>query len=80
VPQRSSIRADSAFLRLKVVVPGSTDRFGGDGNLYVTTYTAGELLRVEARMGKPGASQKLSGNRQLQFPDALRALGDKVSY
>jgi len=39
--------------------------FGGDGNLYVTTYTAGELLRVEVRMGKPGASQKLSGNRQL---------------
>ncbi|HEV3313128.1 MAG TPA: hypothetical protein VG815_21670, partial [Chloroflexota bacterium] len=50
--------------------------FGSDGNLYVTTYTAGELLRVEVKDGKAGRVTKLSGNRQLQFPDALRALGD----
>src|SRR6267154_2619538 len=50
--------------------------FGSDGNLYVTTYTAGELLRVEVKDGKAGHVTKLSGNRQLQFPDALRALGD----
>jgi hypothetical protein len=50
--------------------------FGSDGNLYVTTYTAGELLRVEVKDGKAGRVTKLTGNRPLQFPDALRALGD----
>jgi hypothetical protein len=50
--------------------------FGSDGNLYVTTYTAGELLRVEVKDGRAGRVTKLSGNRQLQFPDALRALGN----
>jgi sugar lactone lactonase YvrE len=50
--------------------------FGSDDNLYVTTYTAGELLRVEVKDGKAGRVTKLSGNRHLQFPDALRALGD----
>jgi streptogramin lyase len=50
--------------------------FGSDGNLYVTTYTAGELLRVEVKDGKAGRVTRLSGNRQLQFPDALRSLGD----
>jgi len=50
--------------------------FGSDGNLYVTTYTAGELLRVEVKDGKAGRVTKLSGNRHLQFPDALRVLGD----
>jgi hypothetical protein len=50
--------------------------FGSDGNLYVTTYTAGELLRVEVKDGRAGRVTKLSGNRHLQFPDALRKLGD----
>ncbi len=50
--------------------------FGSDGNLYVTTYTAGELLRVEVKDGKAGRVTKLSGNRRLQFPDALRALSN----
>jgi hypothetical protein len=49
--------------------------FGSDGNLYVTTYTAGELLRVEVKDGRARRVTKLSGNRHLQFPDALRALG-----
>jgi len=48
--------------------------FGSDGNLYVTTYTDGELLRVAVKDGKVGRVTKLSGNRHLQFPDALRAL------
>jgi hypothetical protein len=48
--------------------------FGGDGNLYVTTYTAGDLLRVEVKDGKAGRITKLSGNHHLQFPDALRTL------
>jgi len=50
--------------------------FGSDGNLYVTTYTAGELLRVEVNDGKAGRVTKLTGNRHLQFPDALRAPGN----
>ena len=50
--------------------------FGSDGNLYVTTYTAGEFLRVEVKNGKAGRVTKLSGNPHLQFPDALRSLGD----
>ena len=50
--------------------------FGTDGNLYVTTYAAGELFRVEVKDGKAGRVTKLSGNRHLQFPDALRALGN----
>jgi sugar lactone lactonase YvrE len=50
--------------------------FGSDRNLYVTTYAAGELFRVEVKDGKAGRVTKLSGNRHLQFPDALRALGD----
>ena len=50
--------------------------FGGDGNLYVTTYTVGELLRVEIKDGRAGRITKLSGTHHLKFPDALRALGD----
>jgi hypothetical protein len=50
--------------------------FGSDGNLYVTTYTAGELLRVEVKNGRAGRITKLSGNHHLQFPDALRAVGN----
>ena len=50
--------------------------FGGDGNLYVTTYTAGEVLRVEVKDGRAGRVTKLSGIHHLQFPDAFRALGN----
>jgi len=50
--------------------------FGSDGNLYVTTYTAGELIRVEVKDGRAGRVTTLSGTHRLTFPDALRALGD----
>jgi len=50
--------------------------FGGDGNLYVTTYTAGELVRVEVKDGKAGRITTLSGARHLKLPDALRSLGN----
>ena len=50
--------------------------FGSDGNLYVTTYTAGELLRVEVKDGRAGRTTRLSGKHHLQFPDGLRALGN----
>src|SRR5579864_617374 len=50
--------------------------FGNDGNLYVTNYTAGELVRVEVKGGRAGRITALSGNHQLKFPDALRPLGN----
>src|SRR6267378_1429818 len=50
--------------------------FGGDGNLYVTTYAAGGLFRVEVKAGRAGRITALSGNHQLKFPDALRTLGN----
>jgi streptogramin lyase len=50
--------------------------FGSDGNLYVTTYTVGELIRVEVKDGRAGRVTTLSGTHRLKFPDALRALGD----
>jgi streptogramin lyase len=49
--------------------------FGNDGNLYVTTYMTGELVRVGVEGGRAGRITALSGNRQLKFPDALRTLG-----
>ena len=68
---------DSAFSASQTVGAGLDGiAFGSDGNLYVTTYTAGELLRVEVKDGRAGRVAKLSGNRHLQFPDALRSLGD----
>jgi streptogramin lyase len=50
--------------------------FGSDGNLYVTNYTPGELVRVEVKGGRAGRITALSGDHQLRFPDALRKLGD----
>src|SRR5712692_11794499 len=50
--------------------------FGSDGNLYVTTYTAGELVRVNVKDGRPGRIATLSGTHHLQLPDALRTLGN----
>ena len=50
--------------------------FGSDGNLYVTNYTAGELVRVEVKGGRAGRISALSGNHQLKFPDGLRTLGN----
>ena len=50
--------------------------FGGDGNLYVTMFSAGELFRIEIEEGRPGRVTKLHG-RPLAFPDALRPLGEK---
>ena len=49
--------------------------FGSDGNLYVTTYTAGALVRVEVKDGNAGRITTLSGTRHLTLPDALRTLG-----
>jgi hypothetical protein len=50
--------------------------FGGDGNLYVTTYVAGELFRIDIERGRAGGVTKLHGP-PLAFPDALRPLGQR---
>ncbi len=50
--------------------------FGSDGNLYVTTYTAGELVRVDVKDGRAGRITTLSSTYHLKFPDALRTLGN----
>jgi sugar lactone lactonase YvrE len=50
--------------------------FGSDGNLYVTTYTEGELMRVEVKDGRAGRITTLAGTHHLKFPDGLRTLGN----
>src|SRR5260221_1812074 len=50
--------------------------FGSDGNLCVTNYTAGELVRVEVKGGRAGRITSLSGNHRLRLPDGLRTLGN----
>jgi sugar lactone lactonase YvrE len=50
--------------------------FGSDGNLYVTTYTVGELVRVEVKDGRAGRVKTLTSTHHLEFPDALRAVGN----
>jgi sugar lactone lactonase YvrE len=48
--------------------------FGGDGNLYVNTFTKGELFRVEVHDGAPGKVTKLQTSRPLVSPDGLRTV------
>jgi len=50
--------------------------FGHDGNLYVTTYTAGGLFRVDVKEGSAAGVTKLHGSSSLTRPDALRSLGE----
>jgi sugar lactone lactonase YvrE len=50
--------------------------FGRDGNLYVTTYTAGGLFRVDVKGGQADGVTKLHGRSPVTRPDALRSLGE----
>jgi len=50
--------------------------FGADGNLYVNTYTNGELYRVDVADGKPGKITKLKTSRPLKLADGLRPTGE----
>ena len=45
---------------------------GGDGHLYVNTFTKGELFRIEVQNGEPGKVTKLQTSRPLMSPDGLR--------
>ncbi|HEY0181046.1 MAG TPA: hypothetical protein VGC30_15630 [Dokdonella sp.] len=48
--------------------------FGGDGNVYVDTYTGAELFRVDVDHGRPGKVTKLAPSRPLVLADALRRI------
>ena len=50
--------------------------FGSDGNVYVDTYTPGELFRVDVVDGKAGKVIKLKPSRPLTLSDAIRPLGN----
>ena len=50
--------------------------FGRDGNVYVTTYTAGGLFRVDVKGGRADGVTELHGSSSLTHPDALRSLGE----
>ena len=50
--------------------------FGGDGNLYVTTYTIGGLFRIAVDNGRAGGVTKLQG-APLTLPDGLRPLDQR---
>jgi streptogramin lyase len=50
--------------------------FGSDGNVYVDTYTPGELFRVDVVDGKAGKVTKLKPSRPLTLSDAIRPLGN----
>src|SRR5258708_247422 len=49
--------------------------FGSDGNLYVDTYTPGEIFRVDVVDGNPCKVTKLKPSRPLTLSDAIRPLG-----
>jgi sugar lactone lactonase YvrE len=46
--------------------------FGSDGNLFVDTFTKGELFRVEVNDGKAGKVTKLQSSRPTALTDAIR--------
>jgi sugar lactone lactonase YvrE len=50
--------------------------FGADGNLYVDTYTPGQLFRVDVTDGKAGKVTKLKPSRPLVLADAIRPSGN----
>jgi sugar lactone lactonase YvrE len=52
--------------------------FGGDGNLYLNTYTLGELFRVDVKNGIAGKVTKLQTSRALAMADGLRPVGGNV--
>jgi sugar lactone lactonase YvrE len=51
---------------------------GGDGNIYLNTFTKGEFFRVEMRAGRPGKVTRLTTSRPLTLPDGLRPLSGET--
>jgi sugar lactone lactonase YvrE len=51
---------------------------GGDGDIYVNTFSKGEFFRIEIREGRPGKVTRLATSRALKFPDGLRPLSGET--
>jgi sugar lactone lactonase YvrE len=51
---------------------------GGDGNIYVNTFSAGDFFRIEVKDSKPGAVTKLETSRPLKLPDGLRLVSGQI--
>jgi sugar lactone lactonase YvrE len=51
---------------------------GGDGNIYVNTFSKGEFFRIDIREGRPGKVIELATSRPLKFPDGLRPLSGET--
>jgi hypothetical protein len=51
--------------------------FGSDGNIYVNTYTLGDLFQVDLKSGTPVSVVKLKTSRPLDQPDGLRPYDGK---
>jgi streptogramin lyase len=49
--------------------------FGTDGNLYVDTFSAGEIFRIAIEAGKPAKVTRLTAPRQMMLTDAMRPFG-----
>jgi sugar lactone lactonase YvrE len=49
--------------------------FGSDGNLYVNTFSKGDLFRIEVKDGAAGTVTPLKTSRPLKFPDGMQAHG-----
>lgn len=49
---------------------------GSDGNLYVDTFSAAEIFRIDMAAGKAGNITRLTAPRQMVLTDAIRRLGD----
>ncbi len=49
--------------------------FGSDGNLYVNTFSKGDLFRIEVKGGAAGSITPLKTSRPLLFPDGMQAFG-----
>lgn len=50
--------------------------FGADGNLYVTTFTKGELFRIAVADGAAGQITRLTTSRPLVLADGLQRMSD----
>jgi sugar lactone lactonase YvrE len=50
--------------------------FGSDGNLYVNTFSKGDLFRIAVKDGAAGTVTPLKTSRPLMFPDGMQALGN----
>jgi hypothetical protein len=51
---------------------------GGDGDIYINTFSKGEFFRIDMHEGRPGKVMRLGTSRPLKFPDGLRPLSGET--